>query len=583
MLSISGVYAEDIDVDSSVVAESPISADVDTSLSSCDAFNNDLSNIYEPSDSSDSYESFDSYNCYESSNVPQINNEISCANDNSYGYYGSYDMSVIDVDYKMDSCESVDVPVVDVGYAYYDASNYCGFEDGILTNDVNQENMDYGTLKMPVIGICDEDGEIESAIEVVEDNVIINDYNSCSKNLLENINIPVLAIENLNLHDGVDENIADAIISEVTSYVETSESYKLIRNVNQADNLLKFENVDAMLAMNVSSIPNASEPVFDGILRTSEYISDVGEVYFGILSKADNEKFLKSVGSENTLLFASMANWYSDMTYTMLQELANHEQSYENILDISTVTKALLKYYPRTNELHIYRLISDNEDEQSHVINDNSHGLDYAHAKHVKVTNKDMPNLMVLTSFGVVFFNEQSTAGYWDVLNDTLFDRISGETLLPDYNAIWTPLLLLIQQDSDESNVNGHTDKDKNKKKNTNKNKNSTNKTNSSTNNTHWHGFEHYYYDDWGYSEYCYGASTDTVPDIGLKKLDNSTKNSTNNTNSSNFTTNGKRKTIESPKTNIEEAQPTYTLVYAIIGIAIVSILFNSSYMKRDD
>ena len=59
MVSISGVYAEDIDVESSVVTESPISADVDTSLSSCNAFNDDLSNIYEPSDSSNSYGSFD--------------------------------------------------------------------------------------------------------------------------------------------------------------------------------------------------------------------------------------------------------------------------------------------------------------------------------------------------------------------------------------------------------------------------------------------------------------------------------------------------------------------------------------------
>lgn len=28
---------------------------------------------------------------------------------------------------------------------------------------------------------------------------------------------------------------------------------------------------------------------------------------------------------------------------------------------------------------------------------------------------------------------------------------------------------------------------------------------------------------------------------------------------------------------------PTYTLIYAIIGIILVALLFNSSYMKRDD
>ena len=66
-----------------------------------------------------------------------------------------------------------------------------------------------------------------------------------------------------------------------------------------------------------------------------------------------------------------------------------------------------------------------------------------------------------------------------------------------------------------------------------------------------------------------------------MNSTKNSTKNSTNN--STNVTNSGMKKSIESPKTNVEEAEPTYTLIYAIIGIAIVSYLFNSSYMRRDD
>ena len=74
------------------------------------------------------------------------------------------------------------------------------------------------------------------------------------------------------------------------------------------------------------------------------------------------------------------------------------------------------------------------------------------------------------------------------------------------------------------------------------------------------------------------------VSDIGSSKLNNITKNSTSNdTNSSNITITSKKKPIDSPKANIEEAEPTYTLVYAILGIVFVSILFNSSYLKRDD
>ena len=583
MLSISGVYAEDIDVDSSVVAESPISADVDTSLSSCDAFNNDLSNIYEPSYSSDSYESSNSYESYESSEVPQINNEISCARYNSLSYYESCDISVINVDY-MDSYESVDVPVVDVDCLYCDTLNSYEFVDGIITDlDVNYADIDYGTLKIAVIDECDEDGELNPAIGFVEDKVILNNYNSCSKNLLENINIPVLS-ECLNKYEFIDQK-DDTIISEVTSDMETSESYKLIRHVTQEDNLLKFENADAILAIDVSGIPNASEPVFDGILRVSEYISDVGEVYFGTLSQEDSEKLLKSVGSENTLMFASIANWYPDVTFNMLQELANHGQICEEILDGYTVTKALLQFYPQTNELYIY-IIGGSEDEHSHVIHDtNSHGLDYAYGKHVDVIYKDMPNLIVLTSYGVVFIKEQQSVGHWDGLNDILGARISSETLLPDHKAIWTPLLLLTQQDLQKS-IDSHTGDNKKKNKINAMDKTNNNHTNgtNSSNKTPSGGGNHHYHKYWGYDWWpsscccCQFANTDVV-----SQLDNVTKNSTNNTNSSNITTNGKRKSIETPKTNIEEAEPTYTLVYAIIGIAIVSILFNSSYMKRDD
>ena len=586
MLTISGVYAEDIDVESSVVAESPISVDVDASLSSCNAFNNVLSNSYEPSDSSNSYESANSYEKHESSDVPQINEKISYDSYNSYGYYESYNIAVIDVDYNIDSFESVDVPVVDVDYSYVDTLNCCEFDDGTVT-DVN---VDYGALKMPIVDVYGEVGELNQAIKIVDDKVIINNHNSFSKNVLESICIPISTQENLNQHESVDVNVVDTIISEVTNDLETSESYKLIRDVTQADNLLKFENVDAILAIDVSSVPMASEPVFDGILRASEYISNVEEVYFGTLSQEDNEILLKSIGSENTLLFAGIANWYSDVTFEKLQNLANHGQICEDILDGCTVTKALLQYYPLTSELYIYKLSSD-EDEHNHVINDtNSHGLDYAYGKHVDVIYKDMPNLMVLTSYGVVFIEKQLSAGSWDSLNDVLGARISSETLLPDHKAIWTPLLLLIQQDLQKSINNSHADDNGKIKKVNTTNKtddhNNTNGSNSSNKSHYDGGNSHHYYKYWGCdwvpSSCCYYVATNVASDIGLNNV---TKNSTNNmTNSSNVTTtNGKRQSIGSPKTNVNEAKPTYTLVYAIIGIIIVSYLFNSSYMKRDD
>ena len=620
MLTISGVYAEDIDVYSSVT-ESPISADVETSLSSCDAFNNDLSNIYEPSDSSYSYESSYSHDFYEYSDLPQINKKISSMKfDNSYSYFESPGVAVIDVDHNyIDSyCyESVDVPVVDVDSPC--GETYDCYE--MLSVPTTNSDVDYEYSNIQPIDECFKNGEINPTIGIVEDEVILNNYNSLSKNILESIYIPVP--DRKNGHASVDLNRSDTIISEVTSDMETSESYKLIRYVTQqVDNLLNFESVDAVLAMNVSSIPNgeASEPVFDGILRASGYISKVEEVYFGILSQEDNEKLLGSVGSENTLLFASIANWYSGVTLEVLQKLANHGQICEDILDGYTVTKALLQYYPLTNELYIYKF-SDNEDEHSHLINDtNSHGLDYAYNKHVNVIYEDMPNLIVLTSYGIVFIKEQVSVGNVDGLNDILGAGISSETLLPDHKAIWTPLLLLNQQDLQKF-VNSHTDDNKNMSKIKSTSKMYNNNLDGLCNKNRCHCLDgkhkchcgwrcgkqccncgkyccchcchckhHHYHRHWGH-HYApsYYTTTNTVPDISLTKVDNSTKNLTKNstknkTNSSNVTaTNGKRKTIESPKKDVEKAEPTYTLVYAIIGIAAVSILFNSSYMRRDD
>ena len=111
---------------------------------------------------------------------------------------------------------------------------------------------------------------------------------------------------------------------------------------------------------------------------------------------------------------------------------ANHEESYEGLFDVNTLTKTLLKYDSQEKEWLIYKF-GDGEDEQNHVINDNnSYGLDYACDKHLNVINKDMLNFIVLTPYGIVFIEEQSSVEPWDGLNDIL-DGIASKTLLPDY------------------------------------------------------------------------------------------------------------------------------------------------------
>lgn len=592
MLTISGVYAEDID--SSVVAESPFSAGVETCLSSCDAFNNDLSNSYEPSDSL-SYESYDSYESLDY--TPQINDEINYLHSNSYSCCEYYNIAVIDVKYDSYD-ESIDVPD-DVDYTVF-VDDSCNYDEFIDVSVVNVDSyVDCGLLSVPVIDV--EDVELNSAINVVvnDDNVILNKSNSCSNyfvvlcptNFLDEINIS--AFEYLDRE--IDVNIDDKIISEVTFDIETSESYKLIRDVTQVNNLLNFENADAVLAINVSGIPigEASEPVFDGILRVSEYISKGKEIYFGTLSESDREKLLKSVGSENTLLFASIAKWYSGVTFDMQEKQANHGQILlEDFLDGYTVTKALLQYDSLSNELYVYIINSEeNEDEYSHVINDtNSHGLDYAYAKHVKVNNKDMLKLFVLISYGDDFEEEPSAAGSWGGLNDVLGAEMPSETLLPDHKAIWTPLLLL-QLDLKESDVASHAGDNENKNKTKCKcdadhrcrDCNCTIDKCSCCKKSH-HKCKHCHHKRWGPDIWppCYHITSDVVPKL---TLDDSAKNSTNNkTNSSgNFTSTKKGKFFDSPKSEVNGNEPTYTLVYAIIGIVLVTLLFNSSYMKRDD
>lgn len=436
MLTISGAYAEDIDVNSSDVTESPISADVDAGLFSCDAFNNGLSDIYELSNSLDS-------------------------------------------------------------------NGYCESSDVLQFNEINYS-----------------------------------------------------------------QNGANTIVSVVTGGIGISGRNMLIGDVITADSLFKLENDNAVLAISESSMPNDGEQASDSI--DSACVSKVEEAYHGLLSDASNKKLLNAAGSVKNLLFANMAYWYNGtVKLERLQKIANHEESYEGLFDVNTLTKALLKYDSQEKEWLIYKF-GDGEDGQNHVINDNnSYGLDYACDKHLNVINKDMLNFIVLTPYGIVFIEKQSSVEPCDGLNDIL-DGIASKTLLPDYQAVWTPLLLLIQQDFNESSADNHTD-DKNKDKTNNGNEKHVVDTtpSDSGNKHHSKGAKHY-------SNYL------TSGVVRGLSLDNAVNSTDNKTNSSNSTVGGYKNAIESLKLD-KNAEPAYTLVYAIIGIVITSLLFNSSYKKRDD
>lgn len=576
MLTISGVSAENIDDTSSVVTESPISADLDTSLSSCNAQNNDLSD-YESSDSLECDNSHESSQAFDRDNLP-IKGDSQLSDSHNPCVSGeclkSYDLVDKQVAYKSpDLLVSCDL----------DDSNICleSFDMPVIN-----ENINYGF------------DEVISTEKVVDNNVILKNCNSFSNyevvidstNNLDEINIFDSDTQYLTQYEYIDQNMGDSIISEVTADMETSESYKFGSNViPQVNNLLKCGNENTALGLvaeDLSEFCQISEPVFDGILISSGYISGE-EVYFGTISDADMNMLLESVGTENIILFASLTDdWNSNAISEILKNVELNGSISEINLDGYKGTNALLKYCPSTNEVYLSFIGDGNEDEHSHVINDtNSHGLDYAYIKHVNVIYKDMPNLMVLTSSGYIS-NKRSTAGFWDSLNDVLGSRMSSETLLPDHKAIWTPLLLLLQQDLQESNVNSHADDNENVIMDltaNNTGNSSDNGSNSSGNHSHHHKhFPHHKHKHWGHHgckpRHGYIATGAVIADI------NEHDNSTDDNESSNATAAGSRgKSSKSPKTKVDGGEPTYTLVYAIIGIILVSLLFNSSYMKRDD
>lgn len=494
MLTISGVSAEEIDVDSSVMAESPISADLVNSLSSCDASSNDLSycEYYDLSDSVESYSSLKGYGSYES--------------------YVSCESSSLNSD---------------------DSINFNQFD-----------------VKSQIGGMSDV-GQSSLAFEAV-DNVVSNNHD----------------------FDLIFES--DKFSGDV---------------IHQMDNLLGFENAGTVLTgvtVGFINVRETNNPVFNGIFKASGYISD-DEVYFGTISDRDFEMFLESVGGDNAVMFAVL-------TQNSALDISNgsgYGQIGEYAIEGYSVANALLMH---SSEGIIISLADDiDEDELSHVINDtNSHGLDYAYVKHLKVIYKDMPNLMVFNSCGS---EKLSAAGYWDGLNDIL-GRVSSETLLPDHNAIWTPLLLSLQQDLHKSIVGSHADDNENQKAD-----NDTEECDacncsdedcdcincackySKTNKKHLNGGEKNYR-HWehnkGYSDYSYHVASAGVETTRLNETLNDNVTDDKNSSSNLTATSDKEKPLGKTSAAMK-TEPTYTFIYAIIGIAFVCLLFDSSYMKRDD
>lgn len=546
MLTLSGVSAEEIDVDSSVVTESPVSAELDNSLSSYYASDYELSD-YESIDVSESYDTVQSsdvsYNYYLDD------------------YYNSYDCAVNLDEYN---CGVVDLNSLEINsYEVLSCLDSYECEFGDLSQNGNV------------------DVEISSTVDVFEDTVILDNYG--------------IELFKENGFDEINYNLVDqlkicinSMNTIITDSVEASKSNKIsIDALNQVKTMIAFENDGYVLdgvAQDMQVIHENSEPVFDGILIISGCISE-NEVYYGTIFESNMEKLLEFVGAENMGLFANLNEELDSNVLNIIENVTLHGQIDNVNLDDCIISKALLGYYPLTNEIYLFIGKMGGEDEHDHVINDtNSHGLEYAYIKHVNVIYENMLNLIVFNSKDV---SQKQSNGMGDGL-DVLGASISQENLLPDHKAIWTPLLLLLQQDSKESIVSSHADDNMNIG--TDSTKNNTDE-NSSDNKSHSHGHKHhygpgnhYYPKQWDYNQittaYCQVTKNVKTADLKNNTHDNSTDDKNK---SSNLTIGSNGKKYEPPKMDAKGSGPTYTLIYAIIGIILVALLFNSSYMKRDD
>lgn len=289
-----------------------------------------------------------------------------------------------------------------------DIGNSDVFENPISTDiqqdDLSEDDLDISNLNVKVnYQYADDNGKINPTIKVNDKHIISKEFNSSyqnynviinSTNIADKLNISISAPGYLTQYKIVTQNMGKSILANVTFNMESSESYKLGRDVTaEADKLLDFKNADDVLAITTAGVAKynskTSEDAMEAMVNYGKISysnilmlrqSAIDPIDFAFIVKKGNElkaiifqnastkysylgtisenmtkaqwnKYYKSLVGENSWAFASLANgWAAGVSREILQEAAFHGHICEGTLGGYSIIQALLKYYPPEQE-----------------------------------------------------------------------------------------------------------------------------------------------------------------------------------------------------------------------------------------
>ena len=267
-----------------------------------------------------------------------------------------------------------------------------GLISAIEVCNVSSFNGSYSTGCDEIVSTVKVGDDLLTSVELNGSFAHLTDVDD-SENILDTLGIS--AQDYLTQYDNFEYN--NSILADVNTDIETSDSYRLGKYLMRvASDLLDFESADDVLLITTAGISKlngeTSEPVIEGIIDESGELISYGKgnllmlqnsndsldfcfvvkkgtalnaavflngsyqkVYSGTISEGMSssqwQTYYNSVGAEDALSFASLANaWNDGIPFELLQEAAFHGQIGEGNIYGYAITNLLLQYYPPIEE-----------------------------------------------------------------------------------------------------------------------------------------------------------------------------------------------------------------------------------------